>query len=279
MTKYRSSKLAQKRKKQLKIKLTLIFIILISFVFSLSALSKCDFLSINKVEITGNDIVAKEDLREIIDKNLEGNYFWLFSKNNILISPRHIIKTKITGDFPRIREVNLNLDLPRTLNINITERNPYILWCSGVATTTECYFADEEGYIFERASGFSENTFFKYYIDLSELKPGDGFIPRKPNSPVRQVILGGEEFKEVADFVKFIEGLNLEPYKFVAEKEKNEIYFGSGKSKIIFDKNQDVKEVMNNLQSVLNMEDFEDIENFKKLEYIDLRFGNKVFYK
>ncbi|MBU1557428.1 FtsQ-type POTRA domain-containing protein [Patescibacteria group bacterium] len=273
MTKYRSSQLTQKRKKQFQLKFILIVVILISFVFVLSALSKSDFLSIDKIEIKGNDVVKEEDLRKIINKNLEGNYFRLFSKSNILIYPKQAIKVESERLFPRIKEFDFSLDLPRSLNVNIAERKPYVSWCD-----KDCFFVDKEGYIFEKISILPE-TFFTYYTDLRELTPSSDFVPRKPSSPIRQFILNSENFKEVDSFVKFVDGLGLEPYKFMAEGEKYSIYLGTQKTQIIFDKNQNIKEVMNNLQSILNMDEFTDIENFKKLEYIDLRFGNKVFYK
>ena len=179
---------------------------------------------------------------------------------------------------PRIKEVSLSLDLPNTLNLSITERNPHSLWCD-YETPIGCFFVDEEGFIFEKALNFSNDTFFRYYIDLSELKPSDDFIPRKPNTPIRQFVLENEYFKEIDSFVKFIDGLGLEPYKFVGVGQKFEIYFGPRNSKIIFNKEQSIKEVMGNFQSVLNLDDFADVESLKKLEYVDLRFGNKVFYK
>ena len=57
-----------------------------------------------------------------------------------------------------------------------------------------------------------------------------------------------------------------------------EIYFGSG-GKIILSDTQIIREAMENFQAILNMEEFAEKDNIFKVEYFDLRFGNKVFYK
>jgi hypothetical protein len=67
----------------------------------------------------------------------------------------------------------------------------------------------------------------------------------------------------------------LNPTKLVSEDNKKyELYFNES-SKIIFNDEQNIRELMDNFQAVLNIEDF----YINNIEYIDLRFGNKVFYK
>ena len=264
MAKYRSSRLAQKKRRELKIKLVLILVIVFSFLLGVSALSKIDFLNIREFKINGNYVVKSENLNKIIDKNLEGNYFWLFSKKNILIYPKSKIKEEIIETFPRIKKINLDLDLPNFLNVDIEERKPYVLWCKNLSPAV-CYYADKEGYIFSETEEPVLDELFRYYTNN--------------NLSLRQNILKPEKFREIDSFIKFIEGVGLVPYKFVETKKEYEIYFGDFGSKIIFNENQNIKRVMNNFQSVLNMKEFSDIENFKKLEYLDLRFGNKIFYK
>ena len=260
MVKYRSSKLAQKKKKEFRIKLALVLVIFISFVFTLSALSKCDLLNIKKIKVVGNNIVKENQIKETVSATLDNDYFKLFSKRNFLIYPRQTIKEGVVEKFKRIKSVDLSLKLPDVLYVSVVERVPYVLWCAD-ASSTKCYVADSEGYIF--AEGV--DNVFAYHTNSSR--------------SVGQNIFSADRFKGIDSFVQFLVGLGLEPYKFVETGGKYEIYFGSRESKIIFNEEQGVKEVMENLQSVLNMEEFTDIEDFKKLEYIDLRFGNKVFYK
>jgi len=276
--KYHSVKLAQKKKRKNQLKVILTIIVLTSFIFGLSFLSKVDFLSIKDIKIVGNKVVSEKGLKEIIENNLLENYFYLFSKKNILIYPKEKIKKDIQSHYPQIKNVNLNVSLQGILNLNLEERVPYALWCKN-ASSTECFFVDDEGYLFEKTLDINNNDFFRYEINPEKLISGFYFLLWEKESPLRQKVLENIEFKKVDSLVRFIKGIGLNPFKFVEKGDKCEIYFGKQSSKIIFNKRQNIKEVINNLQSVLNMEEFSNIENLKKLEYIDLRFGNKVFYK
>ncbi len=266
MSKYRSSRFAHKKRKRFLIVTGLGFVILVSFVFALSALSGCDFMKIKNVNILGVQEIKENDLKEIVWKDLDTKYLWLFSKDNIFIYPRKKIIGDVLKDFPKIRSASVDLDFPDSVNLKIDERMPYALWC-GDATSTDCYFVDEEGYIFGTADDYSNDKFFRYYKNLG----ADIFI--------RQSIFDLKKFEDLDSFVVFLTGLEISPYKMVYKDDRNcEIYFGEG-TKIIFDSTMDMKDIINNFQSILNMDEFSDVENLKKLEYVDLRFGNKIFYK
>jgi len=56
-----------------------------------------------------------------------------------------------------------------------------------------------------------------------------------------------------------------------------ELYIDDG-SKILFARKQRSSEVLDNLKVVLKSETFKN-EDAGNIEYIDLRFGNKVYFK
>ena len=263
MVKFRSTRLIKRKRKLLRLKLIYSFLIVIFGILFLASVSQLYFLNIKKVAFFGNEIVSNEKLLGIVKEKTMGKYYWLFSKKNIFIYPKEEIRIQILNEFPRVKNVDFNLGLEE-LNILIEERQPFALWCDVENKSEECFLIDDESYIFATSS--FENNYFKYYKKLDV------------NNLLKERVFEVEKFEDIKSFIGFVEGLNLNPYKLIVSESQNEIYFGDG-SRIIFDNNQDIKEVINNLQSVLNMEEFEDIKNFKKLEYIDLRFGNKVFYK
>src|SRR3989339_81333 len=198
MVRYQSSKLAEERKKQLLWKSALVAIIFISLVFFISQFFKLDYFAIKIINIEGNEVIRESTLVENIKNEISKNYLWIFPKKNSLFYPRYLVKEKLLHDFPRILELNLNLDLPSTLDVSLKEREPHVLWCKSKI--------DEES------------------------------------------------------------------------EEGGEICFGSG-GKIILSDTQIIREAMENFQAILNMEEFAEKDNIFKVEYFDLRFGNKVFYK
>ncbi len=260
MRNFQSPRLQKKKRKIFKIKLILWFLVVLFTVLCISSVSHLNFLNIQKVVFTGNEITKTGDLFDITIKETEGKYFWLFSKRNSFFYPKKEIEDKILKEFPRIEEINFDTIL-KELKIVVKEREPVALWCEdGIAN---CFLIDNDSYIFAKSSG---GEYFRYYKDL-----GAGDFLRKN-------IFESEKFEEIKSFVEFVRGLNLEPYKLVIVEDKSEIYFGDG-SRIFFDDTQNIKEVINNLQSVLNMEEFVSGEKIKEVDYIDLRFRNKVFYK
>ena len=293
MVRYQSSKLAEERKKQLLWKSALVAIIFISLVFFISQFFKLDYFAIKIINIEGNEVIRESTLVENIKNEISKNYLWIFPKKNSLFYPRYLVKEKLLHDFPRILELNLNLDLPSTLDVSLKEREPHVLWCkSKIDEESEeggeiCFFADKDGLIFDASPNFSNNIFFKYYTNLGvqpvnsrdlgvELPSWDDWEVEFPKS--KPNILEEEKFKEIDSFVSFLDGLELNPYELSENGKSYEIYFGSG-GKIILSDTQIIREAMENFQAILNMEEFAEKDNIFKVEYFDLRFGNKVFYK
>lgn len=264
MVKYRSSKLVQKKKKEFLFNFFIIIAFILSITYIFSEISKIKGMNIQKVNVVGCNTVDINDLTQLAENSISGNYFFrTFSKGNIFIYPRNEIKNKILNSFSRIRDINLKIKFPNTLEIKIFEYEPYAVWCDK-ENKNNCFFIDKEGFVFDKKIELS-NILFEYHKNLNT------------NNPLIETIFifEKEKFKEIDSFIKYLDGLNLNPYKLVVdERDKYEIYFKSDR-KIIFDDNQNIRGMMDNFQAIMNMDDF----NINDIEYIDLRFGNKVFYK
>ena len=73
-------------------------------------------------------------------------------------------------------------------------------------------------------------------------------------------------------------GLDITPIELhPLDDDDMELYMEDG-SKILFARKQRSSEVLGNLKVVLESETFKD-EDRGDIEYIDLRFGNKVYFK
>lgn len=295
MVKYRSTKLRKRRKREFWIKLSLVIVVLLCFVFSISKISEINRINISQFKISGNEVVTSELIKKTTSDILSNKYLKLFSKSNFLIYPKDKIEETLLETFPRLNKVDLDIDSFNILKISIEERDPYALLCKkGLfkedkkylnQTNAEtfdkeneeektpkelkerCLFLDNAGFVFGKAPNFSKEVFFKYYVGLADI------------SLIGKYAFEIEKFKEIDSFIQFIDGLGLNPYKLETDGIKNyEIFFGEN-SRLIFEVDQDIKEVTTNLQSVLNMDEFADEGFIGHIDYIDLRFGNKVFYK
>lgn len=160
--------LRKKKRQVVYTKLGLWIVLLCVIVFGFSFLSKLKTFAVQKVTAVGNSIVTVNEIAEIVDKDLEGNYFFLFSKRNILLYQKEKIKNDIAKAFPIFSHVEAKLKGLNILEINITERTPKSLWCSyeaGAADpfTDSCFLMDATGFVYLKAPEFKGNPYIKYY--------------------------------------------------------------------------------------------------------------------
>jgi cell division septal protein FtsQ len=243
-------------------------------IFFLAAyLSNLNKVKIIEIQINGNNVVDTEILKSTVEDQIQGKYLWLFSKANIFLYPQGTIENVLQEKFKRLKDINLSIKNNEILEVNLTERVAKYTWCGAtllVLGDQTCFFLDDTGYVMDEAPYFSGEVYFKFY----GLTDGNYFSKQK----FQQLIL----FKDV------LVSLNIKPViLYVADNGDIEIYLSKGNTasttnpKIIFNINSDFQNVAENLEAALNAEPLKTKFNTKysSLEYIDLRFGNKVYDK
>lgn len=220
-------------------------------------------LQLVEVEIGGAKVIRNADIKAVALEAVQGNYFYLFSKANSFIYPREGIKAHILKEFPRLQYVALETQGLDTLRVDVVEREPYALWCQK-REVEECWFMDEGGYIFDIAPSFSGDAYTRFYSVLDRDTIAGPFADQETFSYVKEItsILHSFNF-EVVSF-SFLDGRDIR----VETKE----------GAFLIDSEDEKKAVLENLKAVLASDVFEG-ESDQEIDYIDLRFGNKVYYK
>jgi len=273
MAKYISQRAIQRQKKRLKKKVIFFFVLLGLLLFSSSWLSKLEKFNIRNINIEGNSIIKDEEILKIINKNISGKYLRLFSKSQFLIYPKSKIETEIVDSFAQIKELKIGFGDFHSIVVDVVERKPYAIWCDDIADE-RCYFMDKTAYIYDRAPNFFNGIYFKYFGGL------EGVSTSTPTTQIlKRIYLEQEklgQFGKVNLFIRFLKDININSYKLVVKENNDYELFFNGESKLIFDGNQDLDEIFENLQATLV--EFGDLED-KEFEYIDLRFDRKILYK
>lgn len=273
-------KMKQKRRKRFVYLSIIFFILIIIIIISAGYFSSDHRVTINNIEINGTKIIDPEDIEQIIKKNLEGKYFFIFSKSNFLVFPHQKIYNDLIKEFPRIKNLSITKRGTNTIRIEITERAGSYLYCGAIIPEVKtdigenCYFVNDDGYIFDKAPYFSGDVYFKYYLSLSG----------KENSPLGEQMMKEDRFHKVTRFVDGVRSIGFDPIYLVIEKDNLESLFIKTNSiphEIIFKEEDDLGVILGNLKVAMEQKEFSDEINKKydKLEYIDLRFKNKVLYK
>ncbi len=238
-----------------------VFLVLFAVV---SAMFYIPALRIKNIEIRGNSTLGNGEITSAVSGFLREKYFLIIPKDNILIFPKEEISVELMKKFDRIEKIKVIGVFPDSISINITERNPTALFCgknfprSLTSGELVCFFVDENGMVFEKAPLFSDNVYVKFYNGKKD---------------------GLKKINKFKDLMKFIEAaLNggVKIRKIVLEKEGLKKIYTSEGWYIMLNEGDNFQTAFENLKLALE-EKIKD--NRKYLEYIDLRFGNKLFYK
>jgi len=285
--------LSLKKKKRQILRKKIFFLIFLFFLIFIgsSFLAKWEKLNINNIQITGNKVIETKMIEEAVKEKIAGNYLWVFPKTNFIIYPQHAIEIDLKNKFKRIRDVFINDKNIKNLEVFVVERTALYTYC-GIAPPQldnsenklpdeeKCYFLDEDGYIFDEAPYFSGEVYLKFYglINKTMAKNGDkpsGFYFYQAN------------FRKLISLKETLEKIGIKPVIFYIQDNGDVKMFLSPLLKsqmgpeIIFKLNSDLEQIAENLQSVLTTEPLQSKfkSKYSSLLYIDLRFGNKIYYK
>jgi hypothetical protein len=259
-----------------------LLIIFISLIGSVAYYSSNSHITINKIVVTSNITINTSDIESLVKKDISGRYLYLFSRANALLYPKEKIYNDLTTVFPRIEALSIYREGWNILHIAITERSGSFLYCGEKIPETKedigenCYFINNNGYIFDKAPYFSGNIYFKYYLKIND----------NNGNPIGDQMLQPENFHNISSFIDGVSKMGFKPIYILADENGDyHLYLDHNLSdtspEIIFKSNNNLPTVLNNLSAAMTKQEFTNEINSKydKLLYIDLRFNNKVLYK
>ncbi len=173
--------------------------------------------------------------------------------------------------FQRIDTISVHLKNSQTLSIAITERPLTALWCSGMPEDVPagvCYFMDDNGLIFAESPDFSGDAYFKYY----------GRVASSTTPIGTQYIASTTLFKDFGKFIKRAQDLSLHPIYLQSTGDEQFTVGLAGGGYIYIDTKEPLAKSADNLQALLGTISATATTTLN-FDYIDLRFGNKLYYK
>lgn len=229
----------------------------------LVAASHIPALLIDTVTVVGAESVASSTVRANINELLRGFYIHALPKRNIFLYPQERIEESLMRAYPAFASVDAYAVDFSTIAINIVERNPRALWCQ----EGKCFFMDENGMVYADSPIFSEPI----YISYSGAAEGRS-LPKQYLTPT--------QFQSLAALVDAIaQRLPEEQVKGVHVDAAGDvrIFFESGFI-LLFALRDEGGDIFERFTLALTAEPL-TTHTLPSFEYLDLRFGDKLYYK
>lgn len=250
----------------------LIVIALFGSIGGIGALSHLEQLTINAVDVHGVAALSPETLVASVNAGLASEGFRLFAKDNIFLYPKRAIEAALGRDFPRIKHVSLSREalLAQAVVVEVKEREAYAKWCTGAITdarraSDRCYLIDSAGFVFAEAAGDATAVPYEFRGGLAT-----------DHSPIGQWFLRGKLSEAVA-LMGRLAAAGHAPNGFAVESDKG-LAVSLGTGPILYAPfGEDPDALIRTLETALKAESLEG--KIGTLQYIDLRFGNRVYYK
>lgn len=257
----------------------LVFILFIVVIFSLYFLNSVDQLQIKIIIVEGNERISQQEIRDIILDQLEKRRWLIFDQGNILFFSQRQVRRELNQSY-LFEELTIKKKYFDTIVIKVKEQIASAVW----VTAGEQYYLDSNGSAIRK-------------IESGDLvvQTGEGGVEviRPEASASRYPVVWDQSNDSVGigqpiitiDQLNFVVALNnqltqaadfdISHYNVANAKARDIILVTKEGWEAYFTFNDSAKDQVDFLFSVLQQK----IKNRQDLEYVDLRFGEKVFWK
>jgi cell division septal protein FtsQ len=260
---YNSKKLLHKKKKMFKWKVAIWCILIVALIIGFIYWMRHPNMNIETIRIVQNTFSKSERIEANVSRTLDGNIFLLIPKTNSLFLSRFQTEEKLKEEFPEIEKIDIDLKGTKEIEVQIYEWEPKMIWISGEG---ENFFINKEGNI------FLEEPMLHGYDDLLKLQN------EKQDLTLGANVINPDFMKELISFSEDLESLQIK-VREVRHEDDDVFYLSTNKDfEIIISSNDSLKDSYENFKTILE-DGVINKENLSVVEYIDLRFGNKIFYR
>jgi hypothetical protein len=210
---------------------------------------------------------------------LFGNYIKILPKSNIVIFPKQDIASTTKSLFKEIETISIHRSGISSISIDIKEKTPIAILCDGFEGDNDikCFLIDFDGFAYKQVQNTNYSNLNKYYT--TALTDSD-ILGKKFLEP--------SKLKEFDDFIKGISKIGIIPmgilindggqYEMYIEDTLHQTKNASSTPVTIYMNDKiSLSKILYNFQ--VFWKNYQNtVKNSKPFDYIDMRFGNTVFY-
>jgi hypothetical protein len=236
--------------------------------------------TVKTITLSENNVLVPSDIVPIVKEELSAKSLWPYKKDSIFLVPKRKIKERLFTEFGRLSDIVIKKEGLKEIVVRVKEKEGEYMWCGAVdevLTHSDCFMVDAKGALFDVAPEVSGDAYFKIF---------GGSTPE--GGKIGHEVLSLSDFNTIVHIKDGLEKYGIKPVavlvyedgliEFLKKTEGRNLYDGA---RIKFTFLADHFTSLNNLFSAFESEPFktEFAEKEKFLQYVDVRFDNRVYYK
>ncbi|MBM3261634.1 hypothetical protein FJY93_04440 [Candidatus Kaiserbacteria bacterium] len=290
-TSARTSPLREKRRR-IRFVLAIVCAVLIGIIaFELSYVSYLPRYLIDSVAVQGTDKVPVDLVERFVATKLNSGTYPFLAPNNVLLFNEQALEVDIVGFFPRIKSAQVSRPslLANSLVAVIEERQEFAQWCAvpGVwrqRAPEDCYSMDDGGFVFAQAEAQTPTSTQKYVFSggfsSSQQLTAASSSPATTTpavNPIGKTFAAGH-LPGILIFFGQLQKAGFTPVGASLDGNGSDFTVPVREGfaiKASF--GQDASVLVRNLGLILSADALKGRQD--DIEYIDLRFGDRAYYK
>lgn len=245
-----------------------IVVIVIFFTYT-----RTDIFTITSYDVSGTDASSSVAVIAQVREAVKRPVYFVIPGNKIFTYSNSLVVDAVRTNVPDVATIDMRPVGLHTVKISVTTLTPLFRVGDTQALT-------EDGVLFTTKNDVSKLPAIVIASSTVETFKRDGLH-------FSQVILGGEKIeartlRDIVDFSTKVSSI-IFPVQNILVEENGDITVSnaSGTSKVLFLKDMDQKKTWSTLVSAIDTDPLKNklATEKEKLEYLDVRYGNKVFYR
>lgn len=233
-------------------------------------------LQLRHIAVSGQETISAGDVERVVRAELAERVFGLFLRGNMLLFRMGALEARILKEFPDIASAEVSRSfINRDVQVVVRERTMWGVYCLSSAEEigdetipAQCYYIGTDGVLFAVSPQFTGSVIFRV----------TDYRPNKHTYTLGNRVIAEDSREKIQYMEKFLmDKLSVSVREVVLGRIYNdtiELVTSEGWY-VLLDEATDVKPRANDLLLIFEKRAIDRA----RLEYVDIRFAGKVFYK
>ena len=223
--------------------------------------TRLESFTVSTITAEGGVTIDAQEVKSAVETELAGTYLGLVPKRFAFFYPEEKVLARV-AQVERIKDVNVERVSNTEVAVTYDEYIPDTLWCS-LKEEDKCLFLDEDGYAFAPAPVLRGESVVRYHTLERDIEQ-----KAQPFLPI--------DYATTKEFTKLLRDIDWYVTKIEVSSTRDAFYTIAGGGELRTTLTEAAATPFDNLAAILGSEEFGDIVP-GKFQYIDLRFGSRVF--